>query len=220
MTDIELVFFVGVAMFFAYKLWSVLGKTNGQEQARTAEMAAAAEKQRTAANAQPKILDIKPEKIISQEAIPTTLEEGVKKLKLADKNFTLAEFKKTAEDVFEQVLKAFSAKKTDELKALLSPEIFKLFEQEVAALEVQESSRQATLLAMREPEILSVDFAGNNAQIAAKFSSEQVILVKNKAGEIIEGAANQADHITEIWTFEREVSGKKSGWLVAGIQSE
>jgi predicted lipid-binding transport protein (Tim44 family) len=221
MTDLELIIFGGAAIFFAYKLWSVLGKTNGQEQARPAQMATSTEKQNAVTNALPKIIDIKPEKVEPEEIIPAHLQEGVKKIKTLDKSFTLKLFEQTAEDIFEQVIRSFSDKKAEELKKLLSADVFKGFEDELKTLEAAGRQRSSTLLSNHAPELLSAEVTFSTAHIVVKFSSEQVHLLKNQAGEIIEGAVNQSDEVTEIWTFERNFADKKAAnWVVAGIQAE
>jgi predicted lipid-binding transport protein (Tim44 family) len=69
-------------------------------------------------------------------------------------------------------------------------------------------------------EITSAELAAKRASITVRLSSEQISCRKNKSGDIIEGDPKKIREITDIWTFERDVSSKDPNWtLVATGQS-
>ena len=52
------------------------------------------------------------------------------------------------------------------------------------------------------------------ANIVVKFVSEQINLLKNSSGEIIEGDENFVQKITDVWTFEKDINSDSKTWLL------
>ena len=100
MSDYEILFFAGVAVFFAYKLWTTFGKTNGDEKARADAANAYAEKLRAAAapkaEVEPANLKLA-EKVEKEEDVPVALRDGVSQAKIIDPTFTSGKVKTFSE---------------------------------------------------------------------------------------------------------------------------
>ncbi|PIR32345.1 MAG: calcium-binding protein, partial [Alphaproteobacteria bacterium CG11_big_fil_rev_8_21_14_0_20_44_7] len=75
-----------------------------------------------------------------------------------------------------------------------------------------------TIISMEEPEIMDIELRGNICQIMVKFVSEQINFIKNKAGEIIDGSKSHIEHVTDVWTFERNLKSKEPSWIIVGTQ--
>lgn len=222
MSEYEILFFAAVAVFFAYKLWTVLGKTNGDEKARADAATAYAEKLRETATPKKdaELYNLKPaEKVEKEEEIPAAFVEVMKKAKAIDPTFTLKKFVDGAQGAFEMVVAAFAQKKRDVLQFLLSDEIYHNFDSEIARREAAGNEAGTTVVSIDSTEILDFEVKENICQIAVKFVSEQIHFIKNKAGEIIEGSKTQIDRVTDVWTFERNLASKKPNWTVVGVQS-
>lgn len=222
MSEYEILFFAAVAVFFAYKLWAAFGKTNGDEKARADAATAYAEKLRAAATPQKdaNMAIVNPvDKIEKEEDVPVALRGPVTIAQSVDPTFSLRKFTEGAQSAFEMVVAAFAQKKRDVLQFLLSDDIYRNFDSEIARREIEGNEAGTTVVAIDSTEILDVEVKGNICQIVVKFVSEQIHFIKNKTGEIIEGSKNQIDRVTDIWTFERNLTSKKPNWTVIGIQS-
>lgn len=222
MSDYEIIFFAVVAIFFAYKFWTVLGKTNGNEKARASETTAYAEKLRNAVAAKEdtKTIILNPaDKIEKEEEVPANLRENVNAAKKIDPSFTLKKFTDGAHQAFELVVTAFAQKKRDVLQFLLSEDIYKNFDNAIIERDAQGLEASTSVVAVDSAEVLDVELKDNICHVVVKFVSEQIHFIKNKAGEIIEGSKSQIDRVTDIWTFERNLASKKPNWTVVGIQS-
>ncbi len=222
MSDYEVLFFAAVAVFFAYKLWAAFGKTNGDEKARADAANLYAKTIATPANPKVEAGAIVPklaEKVEKEEDVPLNLLDGVNSAKKIDQAFTLKKFNEGAHSAFELVVAAFAQKKRDVLQFLLSDEIYRNFDSEIAKRESAGNEAGTTVVSIDSTEILDVEVKENICHIVVKFVSEQIHFIKNKAGEIIEGSKNQIDRVTDIWTFERNLTSKKPNWTVVGIQS-
>ncbi len=223
MSDFEILFFTVVAVVIGYRLWSVLGRTNGDEAARAAQITSWAEKNRNAKESQQgnknTALELVKNEAEPEEEIPAILEDGVVAARKLDPSFRLKKFISGAAGAFEIVVEGFAQKKREALKFLLSKDIYQEFEAEIEKREKEELEASTSVISLHEPEVLDVEVRGNICQVVVKFISEQISFIKNKAGEIIEGSKSQIDHVTEIWTFERDLTSKKPNWTVVGIQA-
>lgn len=222
MTDSELIIYALIAIFFAYRLYTVLGKTNGDEKARASEMASFIEKLKAekdqGKSVKSIVLDLKPAELKPEE-VAAHLKDDVEAARKIDPTFLLAKFVEGAANAFEMVIKAFAEGKREVLKFLLSKEIFENFENEISKRETEGSTATHTIYSMQDPEVLDIEVKGNICQIVVKFVSEQFNYIKSKSGEIIEGSSTEPDHVTDVWTFERDLTSKKPNWVVVGIQT-
>lgn len=199
MSEFELIFFAGVAIFFGYKLWSVLGRTNGDEASRAAEVNAFLEKQAALMadkkkEASPAYLAATEKVLPLEDGIPDHLIEDVKQARKFDASFSLKTFKEGAAGAFEIVIEGFAKGKKDALKFLLSRDIYKVFESEIKARQKEELEAVSSVVSMQEPEVLDIELKGSICQVVVKFVSEQINFIKDKAGVVIEGSKSQIEH--------------------------
>jgi predicted lipid-binding transport protein (Tim44 family) len=136
------------------------------------------------------------------------------KMRGFDRQFSADEFLEGARSAFEMVLEAFNDADRDTLKMLLSDEIYREFEASLAALEAEGKKQQTTLLAIVESTITEAELFGARARITVKFVSEQVHLVRDAEGEIVEGDPSQQEAVEDSWVFERTLTSGDPAWKV------
>ena len=56
------------------------------------------------------------------------------------------------------------------------------------------------------------------ARIAVQFVSEQINILKNAAGEVLEGDENFVQQITDVWTFEKDINSNSPVWLLVSTK--
>ena len=60
------------------------------------------------------------------------------------------------------------------------------------------------------------DSATREAEVSVRFVAELTSVVRNAAGEIVEGAPNEIKRQRDIWTFARKMGSSNPNWqLVA-----
>jgi predicted lipid-binding transport protein (Tim44 family) len=217
MSEFEIIFFAGIAAFFAYRLWAVLGKTNGDEKSRAAEIITAAEKKPEPVQ-KPSLIkkaELKPIEIV-EEIIPEQFKAEIAEIKKIDTSFTLQNFLTGAEAAFEAVIEAYSSANRKRLKFLLSEDIYNNFDADLSKYEVQKNKAQITLVSVEIPEIIDIELNDSIAQITLKFNSEQINFVTDKKDNIVEGSKSSIERIKDVWVFERDLSSRKPQWLVVG----
>lgn len=144
------------------------------------------------------------------------LEARFKAMNAVDAEFSPDEFLQGAKLAFEMVVKAFSTHDRETLGMLLDPAIFANFE---AVLQHQETLRQrrdTTLVAITESRITKAELRGKVAEITVAFTSEQIHLVRDESGNIIEGDPGVIETVVDEWNFTRDLGSTSPNWLITG----
>ena len=81
------------------------------------------------------------------------------------------------------------------------------FESQIKAREKAGESLEITVISVKDPEIknIKIEKKKNIAHIKLCFDSEQVQIMKDKNGKIIDGDNNQILAIKESWTFSKNL---------------
>ena len=120
-------------------------------------------------------------------------------------------FIKTAQAVFQEILSAFACGQIRRIKSLVSEDVYRVFEAEVTKRENQKQKMEFSLICFDSAKILSQTGAGE--RVIIRFQTEQINLLKNEQGQVIEGDPMTVAQMEDIWTFQK--SGKASWTLVA-----
>ncbi len=135
-------------------------------------------------------------------------------MRAIDNEFSPQEFLTGAKTAFEMVVEAYNEGDHDTLKMLLSDRIYKEFKQSLDANEKEGRKVHSTLVAIVKADVAAAKLRGNKATITVDFLSEQIPLVRNVAGEVIEGNISQQEAIEDQWTFERDLKSNDPAWKV------
>lgn len=158
------------------------------------------------------------EKAKDEEAVSriqdTSIKEGVSAIKAADSTFTLKGFHDGARSAFEMVFNAFNKGDKTTLQMLLSPALYTVFSQEYDDKQKQEKRRETTLVAIESEELVAARLDRNTARITVRYISEQVTVVRDREGKIVEGNPSQTERVEDEWVFERDVNSRNPNWKI------
>lgn len=134
-------------------------------------------------------------------------------------NFNKKAFIKGAQRAFEAILAAFSRGDVKILSSLVQHDLLKRIEAVIVERREKGITTEADLIGFIETEIESVQFVGEDkVNLIVKFVSEQVNLLKNTDGEIIEGDENYVQTISDVWTFEKSLNPKINNWMLCSTK--
>jgi predicted lipid-binding transport protein (Tim44 family) len=142
------------------------------------------------------------------------LNETFAGMRAVDRQFTPEEFLNGARAAFEMVVEAFNTADRETLKMLLSKEIYAEFDAALKAQEEEKRSRFTTLIAITEAKVAEAKLQGNKAQLTVDFVSEQVILLRDEQGNVIEGDPSHQEAIEDQWVFERNLASSDPAWKI------
>ena len=133
--------------------------------------------------------------------------------------FNKGVFIKGAQKAFEIILSAFSNGDAFTLSKLVNKELLKKFEDIIEERRKEGIVSETDLISFIETEVESVNFVGNDkVNLVVKFVSEQVNLLKNSEGEIVEGDENYVQTISDVWTFEKSLNPKVNNWMLCSTK--
>lgn len=203
----DLIILAIIAAFIVYRLYATLGEKTGYTPDKTKPTGKVVDFPSTKdAPAVPEKADL--------ELIPTHLRPGVQALTKVDPEFSLVSFQEGATIAFEMILDAFAKGDRKTLGNLISPQILQPF---LAAIDEREALAQTlenTLVRVEEITIERIDVTEKTVQIKVHYVTEQVPILKDANGEIIDGNPNQIDQVIDEWTFERVLKAKDPNWLL------
>lgn len=168
-----------------------------------------------------KLSEIKKEETKNQQSTTeekTELSETDKALSLIP-NFNKENFINSAKKAFELIVTSFSKGDVKTLEMLVNLKLFKKFQEVINQRQNDGITSETDFIGFDSAEITHAEITKNDiAKITVKFISEQVNLLRNKEGEIIEGDEQYIQNITDVWTFERALTSTSPNWLLASTK--
>jgi predicted lipid-binding transport protein (Tim44 family) len=123
-----------------------------------------------------------------------------------------------ANKVFELVLTAFNSGNMESVKELISKKILTAFNEVIAQRKEQNMTSEVDFICFDKSEIKDVKLLKNSARIVVEFISEQVNILRDAEGHVIEGDENFIQKIKDVWTFERSLNANSNKWLLVSTK--
>lgn len=124
-----------------------------------------------------------------------------------------------AERAFEIIISAFSKGDVETLEMLVSKSLLKKFQEIIEKRKAEGITSETDFIGFDDVEITNAKISKSEvAKITVRFVSEQVNILKNKDGEVIEGDENFIQNITDSWTFERALTSTNPNWLLVSTK--
>jgi predicted lipid-binding transport protein (Tim44 family) len=150
--------------------------------------------------------------LVKQHGVNNAFSSALKSIRQLDSSFRVKEFLEGARTAFEMVLEAYCKADRKTLKMLLSPELLEKFMQEIKTQRADGNQAEVTLIAICRADLTGAELFGTNMRLTVEFETEQVSLVRNKAGDVIEGDPARIDRVVDVWTFERDSKHPDPNW--------
>lgn len=141
-------------------------------------------------------------------------EDVVAKVRKIEEKFSLEKFLNGAQKAFEMILIAFAENDRKVLERLLDKNTYKQFISEIDKRIKNDITLNLTLVALPKVEIKNISLRNKTLSIEVFYHSQQINLLKNNKGEIIEGDVSQIDNVEDTWTFSKELKSNDDWKLV------
>jgi predicted lipid-binding transport protein (Tim44 family) len=140
--------------------------------------------------------------------------KGLEKIADADRQFSPGAFLEGAKTAYEMIVTAFAAGDKQALKPLLSRDVYESFARAIDQRRQAGESLETNFVGIGKAEIGSADLLAKKAAITVRFTSDQISSRRNKSGDILEGDPKKIREITDLWTFERDLSSRDPNWTL------
>ncbi len=212
---IQLLVLAGIAIFLILRLRAVLGSREGFEKPTLPHQGEIEQ-----ANRQEfKVIEGGPDGDITDHVpAESKAAKALAAMKSKDPTFNVGDFLGGARGAYEMILMGFEAGDMAKIKPFISEDVYESFVGVVAQREAQGMTVEAKFIGVREMKLIDADFdkGSREGEIAVRFVGELTSVVRNKAGDIIEGNPNEIKRQRDVWTFARIMDSNNPNWqLVA-----
>jgi predicted lipid-binding transport protein (Tim44 family) len=135
-----------------------------------------------------------------------TATAGVAAIRAADPSFEPIGFTGGARAAFTTIVEAFAKGDAATLRSLLDAPTFSSFEAAIRGFEASD--------------VAAAELQGTNASVTVRFVSEQINVLRNADGQIIDGNPNEVQKVIDLWTFRRDTKSSDPNWLLVKTESE
>ena len=193
---IDIILLGMIAGFIILRLRNILGKKTGHE----GKSASVFEEK--------KYTQFKPE-VKNKPTLDETLKDHEKK-----------EFLKGAEIAYESIITSFAKGEKEELKKLLTKEIYINFEQAINHRNKEKIKSELTFVGVKKSNVEKFETVNNEFIATVKIISEIISFKKDKDNSIIEGNPDIIKTVTDTWKFSKSTSSKNPNWFLTEIISK
>jgi predicted lipid-binding transport protein (Tim44 family) len=207
---IQLLVLAGIAVFLILKLRSVLGTRDGFEKPPVP-----VEDARARPRQDFEIIEGGPDRdIIDQVPDGSPAARALGAMKLAEPGFVVGEFLKGARGAYEMILMAFEKGDIEAIRPFLSKEVADSFDAAIEERARQGLTIESNFVGLRDMALTEATFDRDtrHAEITVRFTGELTSVVRNKAGEVIEGSPTSIKRQRDLWTFGRRMGVDDPNW--------
>ena len=213
---LDLLLFGMIAAFLVLRLRSILGRRTGFERSEGGPVQVPG----MGRPAGP-VIEGKPEPAAPHRPLPDPASPAgiaLARMHVIDRSFDPAHFLTGAEAAFRIIVGAFAAGDRAALRPLLSDEIYASFDAAITARETARQNQHSEIRAINRASIEQADLAGTMGSLTVKFVSDQIAETLDPNGRPVAGT-DAVTEITDIWTFERDLSQPDPAWKLTAARS-
>ena len=214
---VDLILFGMIAAFLVLRLRSILGRRTGFERQTPAH-----QPQPGPAPAGPVIEgQAEPPAPAAARHVPeptSAVGQTLARMRSADQSFDPLTFLDGAEKAFRMIVAAFAAGDRATLQSLLSRDTYNSFEQAISSREAAGQKQVSAIHAIHSSAIEDAELRGTDASVTVRFVSDQTSLTQDKDGHPVVGT-DAVTEITDIWTFERNLTTRDPVWHLVAARS-
>lgn len=215
---LDLVLFGMIAAFLVLRLRSILGRRTGFERPPQANPPApgpaAAPGPVIEGRAEPAAA--MPNRKLPDPASP--LGQSMVRMHEIDATFDVARFLDGADKAFRMIVGAFANGDRTALHSLLSDDTYRAFTQAIEAREAAGHVQVSEIRGMETVAIEEAELRGTVALVTVRFVSDQISLTRDKDGHPVAGT-DAVTEITDLWTFERDLTARDPTWRLVSARS-
>jgi len=149
------------------------------------------------------------------------LSAALTQIRIADPGFDPASFAKGAKQAFAMIVEAFARGDRGTLKPLLAPDLYEIFDKEIARREAAGQTHKTSIRQIHNADIVEAQLNGTAIHVTVRFVSDQERQVLDAQDQpIAEESSDGPEELVDIWTFSRVAGSPDPNWELAETQTE
>lgn len=212
---IQLLVLAGIAVFLILRLRGVLGTREGYEKPAVTRP----DPERRINKPDFDVIEGGPDLDITDHVEDgSDSAKALAAMKRLDPTFNVSEFLGGARGAYEMILMAFEKGDLDEIVPFISEDVYEAFASVVDERQRQGLTIEAKFIGISDMTLSEATFDefSKEGEVSVRFKSEMTSVVRDSAGDIVEGADNEIKRQKDNWTFARKMDAGDPNWrLVA-----
>ena len=198
---IDIIIFAIIAIFLVYRLKSILGQnSDGNEQNNKIDIG-----KKDFTNVV---------KLGNRQSDSNDKKTNKDSIYSEDPTFNEKEFLKGAQNFFEMVIDSFVKGELKDIQMYIDNKLINNFQLVIDERLREEESLKIDIIKMNSIQIKDVKKSKNFLRVSVLFESEQIKVLKDKKGKIIDGNQKKSILVKDLWTFEKEIQSKDLNWIL------
>lgn len=206
--DPVLLFFIGVAGFVLFRLFSVLGTRTGHEARHEIEPGP----QRRAKDDRAAEPD-RPDEAEEREPV-RPVSTNARVLREADPEFDETQYLDGARMAYEMIVEAFAGGDMKSIRPFLGDSVYDAFKTAVSARDVAGHIADVKFVGIERAAIVDASADDDWITAVTEFTSNQVRVTRDKDGETVDGDPNRIELVRDRWTFARKRASRDPNWML------
>ena len=211
---IQLLVLAGIAVFLILRLRGVLGTREGFEKPTVARPDP--DRRRTP---EFDVIEGGPDLDITDHVDEASVAaKALSAMKRVDPSFNVGEFLGGARSAYEMILMAFENGDLDAIKPFISEDVYDAFAGVVEDRNRKGLTVDANFIGISDMTLVHAEFdeTSKEGDVSVRFKSEMTSVVRDNAGDIVEGSDKEIKRQKDTWTFSRRMDSGDPNWrLVA-----
>ena len=198
---IDIIIFAIIAIFLVYRLKSILGQnSDGNEQNNKIDIG-----KKDFTNVV---------KLGNRQSDSNDKKTNKDSIYSEDPTFNEKEFLKGAQNFFEMVIDSFVKGELKNIEMYIDNKLIKNFQLVIDERLQEKETLDINIIKMISIRIEDVKKLKNFLRVSVLFESEQIKVLKDKEGKIIDGDQKKSILVKDLWTFERKIQSKDLNWIL------
>jgi len=197
--------FGGIALFFALRLYSVLGKKEGHMDG-------------------PVVLEGKPgdggqaaHASHLRPAFEGPAAAGLEAIASVDKGFEPNQFLEGARSAYSMIVQGFASGDKDTLKNLLASKVYDRYAAAIDERSERKETVKTEIERISSAEIIEATLEDLIARVKVCFKAEIATETTDNYGHPVSGDLGQLANVRENWVFERDTSAGDPNWVLSSV---
>jgi predicted lipid-binding transport protein (Tim44 family) len=127
-------------------------------------------------------------------------------------SFDEKEFLKGAQNFFEMIIDSFVKGDLSDVKNFIDGKLVKNFQSVIDERLEEEETLKIDIIKMNSIQIKDANEINNLLRVSVLFESEQIKVLKDSKGKIIDGDQKNSILVKDLWVFEKIIQSKDLNW--------
>lgn len=208
--DPVLLFFIGVAGFVLFRLFSVLGTRTGHEARTDIDLRNNNKTDSNPPAPEPRLREVEDEDSAPLRPVST----NARVLRDVDETFDEPAYLEGARGAYEMIVEAFAEGDIRSIRPFLGDSVYEAFKGAVVARDEAGHKSDVKFVGIEHAGLVDAEVDDEWMRAVTEFTSNQVRVTRDGDGNVVDGDPNRIDLVKDRWTFARKRNSRDPNWIL------